>query len=273
MGRALFSANERYGLAPAIRVEPEAVCPYDKWSAYNRFDPDADEFFEGAVFEAFLADQLELPVAVSDSGSGYSDSDSGRDSPLPELSPRPARMNPIWDRLTDESAVAAHQPVDDDLLDDITDYASTVPNALPGGSESVPIHATADRPRSVPITVYFPSTALSPSPEPTLAAPSTPSPRRFSVPPISIPAEPSTPNMESPVSPITPPAVYTHVSMMTPSPPPTVTPRIYMWGRTHTPASPGSPSIRHTHSAGPLTNPGARQSFARITTRRRAQNV
>lgn len=196
MGRALFSANERYGLAPAIRVELEPVCPYDKWSDYNRFDPDADEFFEGAVFEAFLADQLEQPVAVSESGLGgssyNSDSDSSLDSPNLDLSPRPARMNPIWDRLTDESAVAAHQPVDDDLLDDISGYENTTPNTL-SGSESgdlVTIHPTADRPRSVPISVYPPSTALSSSSitDPTLAAPSTPSPRRFSVPPISIPA-------------------------------------------------------------------------------------
>jgi hypothetical protein len=54
MGRPLFSLS--MNSAPAVRVEPEVegfVVP-ERWSDKNPFDPDADEFFDDAVFEAFV---------------------------------------------------------------------------------------------------------------------------------------------------------------------------------------------------------------------------
>ncbi|KAJ3906199.1 hypothetical protein F5879DRAFT_672207 [Lentinula edodes] len=48
MGRALYSQS----YAPAIR-EPSSS-QYEKWSISNPFDPDSEEFFEGAQYEAFL---------------------------------------------------------------------------------------------------------------------------------------------------------------------------------------------------------------------------
>lgn len=56
MGRPLFSASYS---TPAVRTEPEPAQPailYEKWTRWNAFDPDSDEFFnsEDAVFEAFL---------------------------------------------------------------------------------------------------------------------------------------------------------------------------------------------------------------------------
>ncbi|KAJ7066507.1 hypothetical protein C8F01DRAFT_1123522 [Mycena amicta] len=75
---------------------------------------------------------------------------------------------------------------------------------------------------------------------------------------------------EEPVSvPILEVSEMTHIS--SPSPPPTVTPRIYLWNRI--PASPSSPSptVRRTHPpAGPLTT---RQSLAHMTPRRLVQNA
>jgi hypothetical protein len=287
MGRALFT--EKYGLkAPAIRVTPEPVCPsYDKWSISNPFDPDSDEFFQGAEYEAFMdqgeVDRLEHPVVVSESSS---DTDSGRDSPILEDNPRPIRMNALWGRLVDESAEGIYQPVVDEVTGEVAYVrTSSYPGSVADESDAdmVTIRATADpqHPRTVTVSVASPihppsllrnSTTATDLERVSVATAPAPSPRR--VPPINIPVEPSTPSPASPVSPSTPPAVYTHLQMMTPSPPPTVTPRIYVWGtRAHMPASPGSPSVRQTHSAGPLTNPGARQSLARITPRRRAQNV
>ncbi|KIK56324.1 hypothetical protein GYMLUDRAFT_816507 [Collybiopsis luxurians FD-317 M1] len=57
MGRALYSMT----YAPVIR-EP-SPSPYEKWSISNPFDPDSEEFFEGAQYEAFLPD----PIPPTDS--------------------------------------------------------------------------------------------------------------------------------------------------------------------------------------------------------------
>ncbi|KAJ7446805.1 hypothetical protein FB451DRAFT_1291524 [Mycena latifolia] len=279
MGRALYS--ETYGVnAPKIRVEREVVpCP-SKWSIYNRFDPDSDEFFEGAEYEAFMdqvppdVDVEPLPATATDSGSGSSESDdseSGRDSPSP-----PVRMSAIWDRLVDESAAAEYQPVpDEQLLLDIPGYARA-DDARDG--ERVPIRVTDEHGLQRPVTVsVHPPSSLRNSTTATDLA------RANASAPIDIPvtrATSSEPELDSAsmsmsTTPSTPPTVYTHLQMMTPSPPPTVTPRIYVW--THAPGSTASPTRhRDTHPAagpGPLTNPGARQSLARLTPRRRAQNV
>ncbi|KAF7356471.1 putative proline-rich protein [Mycena venus] len=266
MGRALFS--EKYGSkAPAIRVQPESVTPDPaRWSISNPFDPDSDEFFQGAEYEAFM-------------DMGETAATAAATAPFEDTS-QPVRMTAIWDRLVDESGGGAtYTPVVDEVSGEIS-YART------DTDDGVTIRATADSDRPRPVVVLGASPIHPPSSlrNSTTAtdlerANATPSPRRVSVPPISIPVEPSSPSPASPTSasPTTPPAVYsTHMQLMTPSPAPTVTPRIYVWGsRTHPSASPGSPSVRHTysHSAGPLTNPGARQSLARITPRRRAQNV
>lgn len=274
MGRALFS--ETYGSkAPAIRVQPESVSPDPaRWSVSNPFDPDSDEFFQNAVYETFMdtgeIDRLEHPVVVSDSSS--ESSDSGRDSPLQLEDPSPPiRMSAIWDQLVDETAASADAALAlDELADDVS-YTRT------DTDDVVAIRATADPERVRPVVLHPPSSLRNSTTATDLERAN--APRRVSVPPISIPAEPSTPGTESPTSssPTTPPAVYTHMQLMTPSPPPTVTPRIYVWDtRIHAPATPGSPSVRHTYShsaGGPLTNPSARQSLTRITPRRLAQNV
>ncbi|KAJ6581648.1 hypothetical protein B0H19DRAFT_1116116 [Mycena capillaripes] len=297
MGRALFS--ETYGVkAPAIRVAQEPICPdYRKWSLSNPFDPDSDEFFQGAEFEAFMdqgeVDRMEHPVVVSDSSSSSSSSsdssDSGHGSPILGADmPQTIRVNAnaIWDRLVDESAADSYRAVVDEVSGEVGIVRIGPLDASVGDSDVVTIRATADPagPRSVTVSVaspIHPPSSLRNSTTATdleRASSSSPSPRRVSVPPINIPFEPSTPGPVSPASssPSTPPTVYTHLPMVTPSPPPTVTPRIYVWGsRAHAPTSPASPSVRHTysHSLGPLTNPGARQSLTRITPRRRAQNV
>ncbi|KAJ7281375.1 hypothetical protein C8J57DRAFT_1297417 [Mycena rebaudengoi] len=268
MGRALFS--ETHGSkALAIRVEPEpVVCPYDKWSIVNRFDPDSDEFFLNAEYEAFLDKEDEgrepslLADSVNSSSSSSGDSDSGRDSPLDATFEGSVRMTAMWDRLVDGSATAAHSAQDDQLLADIPGYARTTrPATADAVIESAAINT---RRRSVTISSIHPPSSLRNSTTATDLALATHSPRRAQVPPITIPNEPSTPSSQV--------AYTTQFQMMTPSPAPTVTPtRIYSWGRHQMPSSPISPSVRRT--ASPLTNPSARQSLAHIPARRRVQNI
>ncbi|KAJ6498310.1 hypothetical protein DFH09DRAFT_1376125 [Mycena vulgaris] len=261
MGRALYS--QTYGIkAPAVHVEPEATpCP-EKWSIYNRFDPDSDEFFADAEYEAFMDqehDGVGVHVAVasdsaSDDTSDDSDSVGGRDSP-------PVRMTAIWDRMLDDEAVAAatYQAVpEDQLLLDIPGYTRA--------DDFVPIRVFDDHPRAVSVSV---SVSTSPPLHPPSALRNSTTATDLALARAPSPSD----SLSEPASPRTPPPVHAHLQLLTPSPAPTVTPRIYMWGaggptRTHAPASPGSPSVRHTHSAGPLTNPSARQSLARLPTRR-----
>ncbi|KAI0954506.1 hypothetical protein AcW1_006381 [Taiwanofungus camphoratus] len=92
MGRPLFSHSHQ---APAVRVEPEHAQPtYEKWTYWNAFDPDSDEFFENddAVYEAFIdAAHLQLhegedrrTMVVEDNMSSSEGSSSGRGSPMDE---------------------------------------------------------------------------------------------------------------------------------------------------------------------------------------------
>ncbi|KAF7370494.1 hypothetical protein MSAN_00681200 [Mycena sanguinolenta] len=279
MGRALFS--ETYGYkAPAIRVQSESI-PADpaRWSLSNPFDPDSDDFFQGAEYEAFMdvgeVDRLEHPVVVSDSSSDSSD--SGRDSPLEDTS-EPVHV--VWFPMPGQSpSSVTYHPVVDEATGEVS-HARTLPGT---DDDAVTIRATAEPERVRPVSVLPPSSLRNSTTATDLERANATgglSPRRVSVPPITIPVARSTSSPASPssASPTTPPAVYSaHMHFMSPSPPPTVSPRIYVWGgAVRTPASPGSPSVRHTYShsaAGPLTNPGARQSLARITPRRRAQNV
>ncbi|KAF4569610.1 hypothetical protein EYR40_008588 [Pleurotus pulmonarius] len=72
MGRALFSVSHPVSKpAVQVRTEPEPQVQYENWSRINAFDPDSDEFFEDAVYEAVIPvdtltqlatpDQLDLP--------------------------------------------------------------------------------------------------------------------------------------------------------------------------------------------------------------------
>jgi len=67
MGRPLYSASYS---TPAVRTEPEIAPPtasFEKWTYWNPFDPDSDEFFEraDAVYEAFI-DPADVPPATAE---------------------------------------------------------------------------------------------------------------------------------------------------------------------------------------------------------------
>ncbi|KAJ7623157.1 hypothetical protein FB45DRAFT_97178 [Roridomyces roridus] len=196
MGRPLFS--ERYGVNSTSRVEPEPVtsCP-SKWSIHARFDPDSDEFFEGAVFEAFTdKDGGEAVIVQPDTAT----------------LPVPVPVAPAVDSAIQEDATEESDPVQNDLNFE-RDFLQ-----------------------------WF-------------------NPEEYA--------------LRHPAPPTTPPSNQAHLPVVSPSPPGTVTPRIYMWPtRVHVPASPSSPTARQTHpGAHLLANSAARQSLARLPTRRRVQNV
>ena len=94
MGRALFSLT--YAAPdPAVRTEPEPeVEPYSRWSIWNRFDPDSDEFFQDAEYEAFIDPvniQRQRALVTlepsSDSDRTAESSDSGDSSDSDQASP------------------------------------------------------------------------------------------------------------------------------------------------------------------------------------------
>ncbi|KAF7309868.1 hypothetical protein MIND_00358900 [Mycena indigotica] len=184
MGRALFS--DRYGCRAAnatVTVAPQAIdednkppVVYHKWSLSNRFDPDADEFFATAEYEAFL-DRGEVDLGEH----------PGSDTPESE---------PNNDTLS--------LTINEQLLAQIQQFAS-----VSGGGEVVAIRANPTSEMPVPVPIVTETAAV-------------------------VEATPSTP----------PPMA--HLALSSPSPAPTVTPRLYMWNRTQSPGSP--PTLRRTHA-------------------------
>jgi hypothetical protein len=52
MGRAFYS--QTYASAPVIHTEPEPTPTCERWTSWNHFDPDSEEFFQDAEYEAFI---------------------------------------------------------------------------------------------------------------------------------------------------------------------------------------------------------------------------
>lgn len=299
MGRALFSQN--YISSPAVRTEPEpSVDPFTKWSRWNAFDPDSDEFFDNAVEELFIdtdeyRQEQERLSLLGDGGTGSSasseSSGSDRGSPMAVGSDDPAVLiadaysSIDWEqRFLAAGAADAdwRRARDERQHSDTLGYPrlSSIFNAR--GPRHTSVEASDDarttqsnRSRSATVSggpTYHPPSSLRNSTTATEISDDTPTsppftPLTINITPIPIPIEPSTPSPVSPEWPATPietPTAYPFQAQTTfsPSPAPTVSPRIYSWNHRTAPRSPTSPS---SHSAGgPLTNPGARMSLARI---------
>jgi hypothetical protein len=84
MGRALYSTKYTVAVATPELAQPVADSPYAKWSRdSNYFDPDSDEFFIDAQYEAFVdpnAPPLSTQPAESRSDSPLSEVSSGSSS-------------------------------------------------------------------------------------------------------------------------------------------------------------------------------------------------
>lgn len=283
MGRPLFSASYS---TPAVRTEPEKAPPsihFEKWTHWNSFDPDSDEFFERAVYEAFL-DPADDPPSTEDRSEGgaeaperldviitreledsrdYSSASSegtisGRGSPMAVGSDDPAGM--IEDAYRagefeahrqreleseDTGRMVRHQNVEPEYR---TVWENPAMDAL--RDDNIPDLVDAPPRRSFELVM----------------PPLSPFRSRGFVPRIPPSTRATTP----------PPAhdqdqadVDVSHGHIIPSPPPTVTPRLYSWssrgpsGR----GDPGSPTPvqRQRPRPGPLTNPNARLSLAHLS--------
>lgn len=241
MGRPLYSSTSATRAAAsattpapsppevAIRTQPEAAPEQPevrRWSYWNAFDPDADEFFDGpnAVYEAFV-DPSSLP-------------------PLREEISEEARRERIMSTLglvTDLSLARSSSSESESASETVSPY-SPGPEATYVHVERAQLSDDSDDDEdeaSVPPAASLPPPVVhrvvaSVETETEIARSATPPPR------------PSTP-------PGTQFMVSTTPHVYTPSPPPTVTPRLFTW------------APRNSYPASPLPNRGARMSVPHIS--------
>ncbi|KAH7921229.1 hypothetical protein BV22DRAFT_1038893 [Leucogyrophana mollusca] len=296
MGRPLFS--KAFQTAPAVR-EPETPCPYEKWSYLNAFNPDSDEFFENehAVYEDCLGPAV---IPTSEDEEEREERDMmvirvGTSSPTSSEESLSDGASPMADGPEDPAHLIANAYRDlrqaEDESDMLVDTGArvqlarrVVPTEVRWGTESMLQHPLVADESSLPALVPtrplrqrissvsqnrgtvthheyarrtggLPRTSDSaPVPVPVTRSRRTTSGDDFFA---------SSPNSRTPS---TPPSRQMH---FTPSPPPTVTPRLYSWSSRHSTLS-SSPSV----GASPLTNANARMSYTHISpTLIRVRNV
>jgi hypothetical protein len=285
MGRALFSLS--YASTPAVRVEPEPIVDTcEKWGACNRFDPDSEEFFNDAQYEAFIEEDG-IPQTVRAVAEGANSEGSGNDrgsSMAVESDDSTILIADAYPNAPDDwqrflaapPSQAAELARDRNLppsfsrvTESITSGAPRIPGSDQQRIPDHPISNRLNRPRSfTDISPFLPqsptrvSVAAIEIDTDRITSSRSPTTRRaVNIAPINIPIEPSlpSPSPDSP-SPSTPPAIY-HLRSMISSSPPSVIPRFYSW-QNH--PIPTSPTVSRGNRDGPLTNPHARMSFARI---------
>lgn len=268
MGRALYSLA--YAVPqPAVRTEPEPeVDRVGRWSTWNRFDPDSDDFFQDAEYEAFIdpvsvershAQMSPIPIVAETTSDGL---DSGDSSDSEQGSPMLVRP------VTVASINSGHQvrfpndrglgrPARSTALGRFASLSPVHSPVLPQNSDQL-----GNPPFIPPPFFRQPSPDIILEPE-RPAAPRRGSPfrRTVNIVPINasrIQIQPATrsPSPDSPATPATPPSPSTplHQSrqMLTPSPPPSVTPRFYSWQTHAIPSLPTSPTIIRGNNRRPL---------------------
>jgi len=298
MGRSLFSQS--YSAVPAVRIEPEPTVDLcEKWSMWNRFDPDSEDFFQDAEYEAFIdpaqyqREQEDLTAVVqtdaATESSESSDSSSERGSPMAVGSDDPAILfaayaNPPW------SGVAASDGWQSPTTDHSTVIAGITYN--PGRMHSVfggRPHETEDTDHLGNPAFIPPASFREPSPDIGLDPSHPPSPprsptlrRTVNITPITVSTNPQVvfmpPTRSSSPAPdraSSPPLRFP--AILSPSPAPSVTPRFYSWHHHSIATHPPSPTPTHGGNRdGPFTNPHARVSLMRIdaaTARVRHPNI
>jgi hypothetical protein len=298
MGRALFSQNYSSAPAVREEPDPSNSAlhvPCENWSVSNQFDPDSEDFFRDAQLEHFIDGPIEpdsvteAPHVVvledvrdgSSSPSSASSDDStdvfsdDNDSPMAVGTDDPASLlagaytSLDWQQRFLEAGSDTHYQ----------DRPPRIPHRGPrriGNFRQYTTAAPDSHLRPPTVSVFVPpapyrtepsaSATASPATQTRAHDTSTRSPvsrRTVSITPINIPSEPSLP---SPVSPTTPTNATANItypnatnSLVTPSPAPNTTPRVYTWNRF--PGMANSPT-----RDSPLTNPRARLSLNRIDT-------
>jgi len=273
MGRPLFSASYS---TPAVRAEPEPAppaIPFEKWTCWNAFDPDSDEFFEraDAVYEAFLDPADERPATDESEGAG------GR-------APEPERLDAIIARELAESSS------DSSASSEGTISGRGSPMAV-GSDGTVDMLVDAYRAREFEPRRYGQTEAGSEDNGGAAHNQSADVEYRSGredmdvIPPLHdidddaslnrVINERRVSRVMPPLSPFRSRGFIPHFSVNdleqdddygninTPSPAPTVTPRMYSWSSSG--GDIGSPSPRPRPRPGPLTNPNARMSLAHLS--------
>ena len=306
MGRSLFSHS--YSTMPAVRIEPEPTVDLcEKYSLWNRFDPDSDDFFLDAEYEAFIdpaqyqRDQEEL-VAVAQADAATDDSESSESSNSDPGSEGGSPMAVGSDDPTILIATYANHPWNSPAASGGWQSATTDHSAVTAGITYNPRRMQSvfgGRPHETEDTdhlgnpVFIPPDSFREPSEPDDLSSSPPrSPptlrRTTDITPITVSTNPQvvfmppdrTPSPVPLTSPSTPPLGYQSLpAMLTPSPAPSVTPRFYSWHHRPIPSLPTvppSPTLSRSNRDGPFTNPHARVSLMRIdaaTARARHSNI
>jgi len=249
MGRPLFSQTYTAPAvrAPAVRVEPDQPQPYERWSYWNPFDPDSEEFFADAEDERVAESVIRGVSPLLEEAASSSSSEaslSGRGTPTQEddglsveeveLGYRRRILDGVVRGATVRTVVAPLSPEDDGQT-----YRAVARPQTSFVRTSYREPAQWDRPSRSPSPVAFPLPHMEVLPD----LPRSASTRSHPI-PIPAPARPTTPQHGTPT-----------YSFGSPSPPPSVTPRLYTWTAPQSFASPGSP----------MPNRGARRSLAHIT--------
>lgn len=276
MGRTLFSLA--YAVPePAVRTEPEPqVDTCAKWSVWNRFDPDSDDFFQDAEYEAFIDHvperqhvQMTAGRASPDSMDLENRSDAGRVSPMAAgldgplvFIQRPSYNDwnaggPILGRSSspdsDFSSSASLSPVHSPVLPPNADQLDNPPFIPPlsfrGPSPGIeePI-SPVDSPQS-----------------PTLRRTAETTPITLSLIEIQPATRSPSPDLSSTPASQANPARQIGQTMLTPSPPPSVTPRFYSWQHHPIPALPVSPTVVRGNARMPFPRQGTTPARIRIS--------
>ncbi|KAG1881077.1 hypothetical protein F4604DRAFT_1578173 [Suillus subluteus] len=250
MGRPLYS--KAFQTEPIIR-EPETPLPYQKWSYINAFDPDSDEFFENdqAVYEAFIdhvpvehsedeeeteEDRETVVIRLDLTGEG---SHLDRDSPMAVGGDSLAQyIAQAYQRQTAEPETPVRIDSSRDIMAPLDAHPQPVPSTQP---HNIFNHTHHESRGELPL----------PTPSAPIPVPGTHSQHSSSGEGLSFSSFYHQ-HLSS-----TPPPRYTSFSRFSPSPPPTVSPRIYSWASHHQTYSPAGTS--------PLPNNNARMSHAHIS--------
>ncbi|KAF9006164.1 hypothetical protein BDQ17DRAFT_1352880 [Cyathus striatus] len=293
MGRALFSHS--YPSAPVVRTEPEPVVDRcERWSVTNPFDPDSDEFFSNAEYEAFI-DPVQFASQQSQGESlvvvdGPSDTSSSENSPTDAVSPMaigpddPAVLLDHSFTATEWQQLLETDSAESELLRDRPYPTSRralsilAQRSASSGQSTEQNNATIEalrvnRPRSLSLLPpSLPTSIRNAGAAESNAASSPLSPiiiRPANLTPLNIPVNvsstpsPMTPETPSPSTSSAQTSQFTPMQMITPSPPTTVSPRVYSWQRHAIPAIPTSPTLAR-YRDGPLTSTRPRMPITRI---------
>ncbi|KAF8269772.1 hypothetical protein EI94DRAFT_891116 [Lactarius quietus] len=247
--------------------------PYTRWSYENPWDPDDDAFFKDAVYEAIVSPTPLEPMTPIDSSDESSSASSGRGTPA-ELPPVPGQVLPSdhevnrWlDSTSPSNAAAALDglpPLPAPRRHSTSESRRRTTQSL-GVSPAAFERFHARRLSRARVVQYLP--AFVPDSDSDTDAPTSTRPgvsvRTSEITPIQLPLS-HYPRGALPSRPVTPPpAPMQSVPILSmtpngdaaqPSPPPSVSPRIYNWSITTHPA-PESPTVPSRLQAPPVRWP------------------